>query len=387
MLLHDAVRPLVTAADHRRVLRGARGRTRRSTWPSRRPTRSSRSPPDDIIRDIPPRATLRRGQTPQAFRASVIKEAYAQRDARPRLPATDDCTVVLRYLPDVPIWVVQGDERNMKVTEPDRRLPRRQAVPAHQPATCRQPGDRRGLPRRPAGQDDGRLRRQLRHRRRHRRAGTRATAPTCSRLQPVQHQHPRGAARRHRRGGRRGARRRPAASTTWSTPRASSPAARCWRPRRRRSTPPPRSTTWRRSSSPRSSTRTSRQTQGSLLLFTVELLHPRPRRLQPLLLGQGRRRQPHPGAGRRVGGRPACGSTASTPSAPRPRCAPRRSARSPRTRCSTPMSVARSSLDVLHLGPDRAHHRRPQGRPVRRRARGDRARLTGSGLSGGAADP
>ena len=26
--------------------------------------------------------------------------------------------MVLRYLPDVPIWVVQGDERNMKVTEP-----------------------------------------------------------------------------------------------------------------------------------------------------------------------------------------------------------------------------------------------------------------------------
>jgi len=25
---------------------------------------------------------------------------------------------VLRYQPDVPIWVVPGDERNMKVTEP-----------------------------------------------------------------------------------------------------------------------------------------------------------------------------------------------------------------------------------------------------------------------------
>jgi ribitol-5-phosphate 2-dehydrogenase (NADP+) / D-ribitol-5-phosphate cytidylyltransferase len=35
-----------------------------------------------------------------------------------RFEATDDCTVVLRYLPDVPIWVVPGDERNMKVTEP-----------------------------------------------------------------------------------------------------------------------------------------------------------------------------------------------------------------------------------------------------------------------------
>ena len=32
--------------------------------------------------------------------------------------ATDDCTVVLRYLPDVPITVVEGHERKTKVTEP-----------------------------------------------------------------------------------------------------------------------------------------------------------------------------------------------------------------------------------------------------------------------------
>ncbi len=74
--------------------------------------------PQDTIRNIPPRATLRRGQTPQAFRASVIKQAYelAQRD--PEFIATDDCTVVLRYLPDIQITVVRGDERNMKVTDP-----------------------------------------------------------------------------------------------------------------------------------------------------------------------------------------------------------------------------------------------------------------------------
>ena len=35
----------------------------------------------------------------------------------------------------------------------------------------------------------------------------------------------------------------------------------------------------------------------------LQLLHPRPQRLQPLLLGEGRDGQPHPGAGRRVGGR------------------------------------------------------------------------------------
>jgi 2-C-methyl-D-erythritol 4-phosphate cytidylyltransferase len=74
--------------------------------------------PDNTIRNIPPRAALRRGQTPQAFRASVIRRAYELADQDPAFEATDDCTVVLRYLPDEPIWVVRGDERNMKVTDP-----------------------------------------------------------------------------------------------------------------------------------------------------------------------------------------------------------------------------------------------------------------------------
>jgi 2-C-methyl-D-erythritol 4-phosphate cytidylyltransferase len=73
---------------------------------------------DNVIRNIPPRANLRRGQTPQAFRAGVIRKAYAIGMADPDFQATDDCTVVLRYLPDVPIWVVAGEERNLKVTDP-----------------------------------------------------------------------------------------------------------------------------------------------------------------------------------------------------------------------------------------------------------------------------
>jgi ribitol-5-phosphate 2-dehydrogenase (NADP+) / D-ribitol-5-phosphate cytidylyltransferase len=74
--------------------------------------------PDNTIRNIPSRATLRRGQTPQAFRSSVLSRAYALAGEDPTFEATDDCTVVLRYLPDEPIWVVHGDERNMKVTDP-----------------------------------------------------------------------------------------------------------------------------------------------------------------------------------------------------------------------------------------------------------------------------
>jgi 2-C-methyl-D-erythritol 4-phosphate cytidylyltransferase len=73
---------------------------------------------DNVIRNIPPRANLRRGQTPQAFRAGVIRAAYAVAADDPDFQATDDCSVVLRYSPDVPIWVVAGEERNMKVTEP-----------------------------------------------------------------------------------------------------------------------------------------------------------------------------------------------------------------------------------------------------------------------------
>lgn len=73
---------------------------------------------DNVIRNIPPRANLRRGQTPQAFRAGVIRKAYAVAADDPNFQATDDCTVVLRYQPDVPIWVVSGEERNLKVTDP-----------------------------------------------------------------------------------------------------------------------------------------------------------------------------------------------------------------------------------------------------------------------------
>lgn len=71
-----------------------------------------------VIKAVPPRAALRRGQTPQAFRLSTIRRAYALANEDPDFAATDDCTVVLRYTPETAIGVVPGEERNMKVTEP-----------------------------------------------------------------------------------------------------------------------------------------------------------------------------------------------------------------------------------------------------------------------------
>jgi 2-C-methyl-D-erythritol 4-phosphate cytidylyltransferase len=73
----------------------------------------------DAFRRILPRDSLARCQTPQGFRLSVITRAYEIADADPAfasIPATDDCGVVLRYLPDVPVGAVPGSERNLKIT-------------------------------------------------------------------------------------------------------------------------------------------------------------------------------------------------------------------------------------------------------------------------------
>jgi ribitol-5-phosphate 2-dehydrogenase (NADP+) / D-ribitol-5-phosphate cytidylyltransferase len=76
---------------------------------------------DGVVTGMPRRDALARCQTPQGFRLSVIRRAYELADADPAFaqrPATDDCGVVLRYLPEVPVRIVPGSERNIKITYP-----------------------------------------------------------------------------------------------------------------------------------------------------------------------------------------------------------------------------------------------------------------------------
>jgi 2-C-methyl-D-erythritol 4-phosphate cytidylyltransferase len=76
---------------------------------------------DATFARILPRESLARCQTPQGFRLSLISRAYELAGADPDFgarPATDDCGVVLRYLPGVPIHAVTGSERNIKITYP-----------------------------------------------------------------------------------------------------------------------------------------------------------------------------------------------------------------------------------------------------------------------------
>jgi ribitol-5-phosphate 2-dehydrogenase (NADP+) / D-ribitol-5-phosphate cytidylyltransferase len=76
---------------------------------------------DGVIANVPRRDSLVRCQTPQGFRLSVIRRAHELAAADPRfgdLPATDDCGIVLRYLPEVKVRIVPGSERNIKITYP-----------------------------------------------------------------------------------------------------------------------------------------------------------------------------------------------------------------------------------------------------------------------------
>src|SRR5215469_4312788 len=117
VLFHDAARPLV---DQRTIADCAAALDRFDAV-------GVVVPSSDTIVEIAagemkrvlPRETLARCQTPQGFRLLVISAAYRLADADTsfaEFPATDDCGVVLRYLPDVPIAAVAGSERNLKIT-------------------------------------------------------------------------------------------------------------------------------------------------------------------------------------------------------------------------------------------------------------------------------
>lgn len=73
----------------------------------------------NFITAIPARKRLRCAQTPQAFRIDIIREAYQKALKDKDFTSTDDCGVLLRYCPEVPIFIVPGEVSNMKLTYPE----------------------------------------------------------------------------------------------------------------------------------------------------------------------------------------------------------------------------------------------------------------------------
>lgn len=71
---------------------------------------------DGSIARIPPRRLLRNAQTPQCFRRRVIAKAFELALKDPGFFPTDDCSLVLKYMPEVAIKVVDGEPTNIKIT-------------------------------------------------------------------------------------------------------------------------------------------------------------------------------------------------------------------------------------------------------------------------------
>ena len=114
LIFHDAVRPLLSQRILNDVLEALKKHTAIDVAMPSADTIIEVA--GDFIHAIPDRSRLRRGQTPQAFAIEVIREAYEKALGDPAFKTTDDCGVVKKYLPQVPIYVVMGEESNMKLT-------------------------------------------------------------------------------------------------------------------------------------------------------------------------------------------------------------------------------------------------------------------------------
>ncbi|HET7649691.1 MAG TPA: bifunctional cytidylyltransferase/SDR family oxidoreductase, partial [Gammaproteobacteria bacterium] len=116
VLVHDAVRPLLDSATIDRCLAALDAYDAVDTAiPS--PDTIIQLAEDGCIAAIPDRSRLQLGQTPQAFRAGLLRRAHALASSDPELRVTDDCGLILRYrLGNV--HVVAGNVSNIKITYP-----------------------------------------------------------------------------------------------------------------------------------------------------------------------------------------------------------------------------------------------------------------------------
>lgn len=116
LIFHDAVRPLVSQRIIREVVLALDSYHAVDVAVPATDTIIQTDALCQYIQSIPERRFLQRGQTPQAFSVEVIAQAYALALQDPHFVSTDDCGTVIKYLPQEPVFVVKGEESNMKLT-------------------------------------------------------------------------------------------------------------------------------------------------------------------------------------------------------------------------------------------------------------------------------
>lgn len=133
LLLHDAARPALSAETVSRVTAmllhheavGVAVPCTDTIWEVH-PDMSAQFAVDShqfemprFVARIPERRLMWQAQTPQAFRLPLIRDAYQRALQDPQFHATDDCSVVQRYMSGIKIAVVEGSAANRKITFAD----------------------------------------------------------------------------------------------------------------------------------------------------------------------------------------------------------------------------------------------------------------------------
>lgn len=116
ILLHDCARPFVSEAIITRVCQALMDYQAVSVAVPLTDTIYEIKNSKLQINSIPPRETLMRAQTPQAFRLSLLLRAYEKAEEEALQHVTDDAGVIHTFLPDEKIGIVAGEETNRKLT-------------------------------------------------------------------------------------------------------------------------------------------------------------------------------------------------------------------------------------------------------------------------------
>lgn len=114
LIIHDAVRPFVSEEIINRCIKALESHNAVDVVVDA--TDTIVRVKDKVIQEIPDRRFLKRGQTPQAFKKSTLQKAYTLFMQDAEKVASDDCGILLKYLPNEPVITVQGEEANFKIT-------------------------------------------------------------------------------------------------------------------------------------------------------------------------------------------------------------------------------------------------------------------------------
>lgn len=117
ILFHDAARPLVTQEIISNVLYAL---NQFEAVCVAIPTTDTviETTENGFIHHYPKRQQMVNAQTPQAFNIKVIKQAFNMAMQDTGFFTTDDCSIVHKYLPHIPIKIVPGSIKNFKITNP-----------------------------------------------------------------------------------------------------------------------------------------------------------------------------------------------------------------------------------------------------------------------------